>query len=180
MGLRPPPLTADELRALGDKYRRLAALRAGRDRDEPAGRDVLRVLAELHPGCLRELDALGLPELERRARVVTDAAAGGPVEPWMDWISAYHRLMRAALLIKRRVGRGTAPDAAARTRLLEEAQAIAGLPLDDGFLTEVTHPPQGRLAVLVLRRLGRLFGAPAAGIAKTLFPPRRASPYTLA
>jgi hypothetical protein len=175
----PSPAPAD-LGALADKYRQLATLRAARDatsrdQSDPA---VLRGLAQRHPGCLRELDTLGLPELQRRARVTAAAAAGAAREPWMDWIWAYHRLMQATLLVKRSLG-AAGPDPAARARLLTEAGHLAGWALEPPFLDQVARPPQGRLGVLVLHRLATLFDAPAAQIARTLFPPRRPSPYTL-
>jgi hypothetical protein len=173
----PPPA---DLSALAEKYRQLATWRAARDgtgggHATPA---TLRALAGRHPGCLRELDTLGLPELQRRARVTEAAAAGAATEPWMAWICTYHRLMQATLLVKRTLP-GLAPDPLLRTRLLAEAAHLAGVPLDDGFLDQVARPPQGRLGLLVLRRLATLFEAPAAEIARTLFPPRRPSPYTL-
>jgi hypothetical protein len=179
MGLLPPSPDPDQLRALAAKYRQLAALRVQRDAAGVTPRQTLRALAADHPGCLRELDTLGLEELERRGRVTEAAAAGATREPWMAWVWAYHRLMQATLLVKRAVGRGGAPAAEVRRRLCDEATQLAGWPLDDAFVTEVACPPQGRLGVLVLRRLARLFGTPAAEIARTLFPPRRDSPYTL-
>ena len=179
MALAPPSPDAGDLRALAAKYRQLAALRVQRDSAGATSREALRALAARHPGCLRELDTLGLAELERRGRVMEAAAAGGPREPWIAWVWAYHRLMQATLLVKRAVGRGGAPGGEALQLLRDEASRLAGLPLDDTFVTEVACPPQGRIGVLVLRRLGQLFGAPAAEIARTLFPPRRDSPYTL-
>jgi len=179
MSLPPPSPDASELRVLAAKYRQLAALRVQRDAAGATPRQTLRALAGHHPGCLRELDTLGLAELQRRERVTEAAAAGGPRESWMAWIWAYHRLMRATLLVKREVGRGRIAADETRRRLCDEATRLAGWPLDDAFVTEVARPPQGRIGVLVLRRLGGLFGAPAAEIARTLFPPRRDSPYTL-
>jgi hypothetical protein len=95
--------TPGQLDALARKYRALVALRDRRDRGgTPATRDELRALAGEFPGCLRELDTLGPGELARRARVVTAAAAGGPCEPWMDWIAGYHALMADALAARAR------------------------------------------------------------------------------
>jgi hypothetical protein len=179
MALPPLSPAVDDLRALAAKYRQLAVLRVRRDASGGTTRATLRALADDHPGCLRELDTLGLEELERRARVTAAAADGGPREPWMAWVWAYHRLMQATLLVKRAVGRGGTPGDETRRRLREEATRLAGWPLDDAFVAEVAHPPQGRIGVLVLRRLALLFDAPAAEIARTLFPPRRDSPYTL-
>ena len=40
-------------------------------------------------------------------------------------------------------------------------------------------PPDGRVGIVVLRRLAREFGVPAREIAAALFPVRRPSPYEL-
>jgi hypothetical protein len=173
---------ADELHALARKYRALVALRERRDQQQPARPQpdddspplsertpaaVLRSLAREFPGCLRELDTLGAAELARRAARVEEAATGGAAtEPWMSWIARYHALMRAALAIRRAGGRAAegAGDAA-------EADAA--------FVADVMAPPDGRVGVVVLRRLARDFGVPAREIAATLFPVRRPSPYEL-
>jgi len=150
------------LDALARKYQALVALRARRDGGgAPATRDELRALAGEFPGCLRELDTLGPEELARRAAALAAAAAGGPREPWMDWIAAYHALMNEAL--------------AARSG--DAARAVAG---DGGdFAAAALSPPEGRLNVMVLRALGARFGVEPATIAATLFPLRRPSPYAL-
>jgi len=173
---------ADELNALARKYRTLVALRARRDQQPPAETQsqaqphsppppsepktpaaVLRSLAREFPGCLRELDTLGAAELARRAARVAEAAAGGTAtEPWMAWIARYHRLMRAALAIRRAGGHPS-----------------DGAQMDAGFVADVMAPPDGRLGIVVLRRLARDFGVPAREIAAALFPVRRPSPYEL-
>jgi hypothetical protein len=174
----PPWPAPAELLELAEKYRTLAALRAQKDGTSvQAGRTTLQALAARHPGCLRELDTLGAPELERRARAAEAAAGGGAREPWMAWIWAYHRLMRATLATRRALGRAPLPDDIAP--LAVEAERIAGFPLDDGFVPAVAAPPQGRLGVAVLERLGRLYAESPAVIAGALFPRRRPSPYTL-
>jgi hypothetical protein len=168
----------DDLRALADKYRALAELRERRDGGGPPPPTAeLRALAARHPGCLRELDTLGAVELRRRSEAALLASRAGGLEPWMPWICGYHRLMLATLLVKRAVG--NRPLGADQARLAEEATRAAGWPLDEEFVAEVARPPQGRLGVLVLRRLGALFATPPAEIARTLFPPRRPWPYTL-
>jgi hypothetical protein len=180
----PTPAAAD-LRQLAEKYRALAELRAHRDQTPeldprgPATRAALRALAESHPGCLRELDTLGAPEIERRARAASAAADGQPLEPWMAWIWAYHRLMRASLAIKRRLGRARLREGAPLAALLTEAEQIAGWPLSASFIHAVARPPQRRLGVVVLDLLGELYEDSPRVISETLFPPRRPSPYTL-
>ena len=128
---------------------------------------VLRSLAREFPGCLRELDTLGAG----RAGAPGGAGGGGggggaATEPWMSWIARYHSLMRAALAI-RRAGGSAAEDPSDR------AEA------DAAFVADVMAPPDGRLGIVVLRRLARDFGVPAKGIAAALFPLRRPSPYEL-
>src|SRR5262245_14620565 len=83
---------------LAEKYRLLGALRADRDRAgasraSSSVKATLRGLSERYPGCLRELDVLGGPEIARRMKAARAAAEGGPFEPWMSWISCYHRLL---------------------------------------------------------------------------------------
>lgn len=146
--------------ALARKYAALADLRRRRDEGGPAAtRAELRALAREFPGCLRELDTLGPTELARRASATAAAAAGGTVEPWMEWIAAYHGLMADALAI--RAGGG------------------AALGRGDEWAEAVRAPPGGRLNVVVLRELGRRFGVEAAEVAGVLFRLRRASPYSL-
>jgi hypothetical protein len=153
----------DELRALARKYHALVALRARRDDARPGGHarlEELRELAREFPGCLRELDTLGATELARRAAAVDNAATGGPREEWMAWIWGYHRLMRAALALRR--GGGGDADG-----------------VDEAFAVAVKAPPSGRLGIVVLRRLAAEHGRPAKEIATALFPLRRPSPYEL-
>lgn len=142
---------------LARKYAALVALRARRDSEgPPATRGELRQLAAEFPGCLRELDTLGGDELARRATVAAAVAAGGAApEPWMLWIAAYHQAMRESLASRAGGSAG---------------QAGKG---------ERTAGPEGRLNVVILRRLALHFGVPAETIANTLFPVRRPSPYRL-
>lgn len=174
----PPSPAAAELQELAEKYRTLAGLRQQRDAGAQATRATLADLAARFPGCLRELDTLGAPEIARRAGAAGDAAAGGPREPWMAWIWAYHRLMRAALATKRALGRGR-PRPQEVTVLAAQARTLTGLPLDESFVLSVAAPPQRRLGVAVMRLLGQLYGQPPTLISDALFPTRRPSPYTL-
>jgi hypothetical protein len=161
----------DARAALARKYATLVALRRRRDAGgDAAGGGALRALAAEFPGCLRELDTLGLPELERRAHACADDADAD--EPWIAWIAAYHALMRAALAIRAPAGRDAAT-------LVSVATQAAAVPIDEAFVASVLEPPEGRVAVVVLRALSARFGVPAATIAATLFPTRRPSPYTL-
>ena len=152
-------LAPEVLAALARKYRTLAGWRAHRDAGGAAARDELRALAAEFPGCLRELDTLGLAELERRADACAAGAGAAGTEPWAAWIAEYHALMRAALRIR----------AGAR----DERELPAG------FEDAVLRPPGGRVAVVVLRALADRFGVPATTIAAALFPARRPAPYEL-
>lgn len=75
-------LTPDVLAALLRKYRLLAHWRRAKDlavapsgdATDVASPAAMRALAEEFPGALRELDLLGLPELERRAACLEAAA----------------------------------------------------------------------------------------------------------
>jgi hypothetical protein len=163
--------------ALARKYGALVELRRRRDAGgDPAGGGALRALAAEFPGCLRELDTLGLPELARRARAAQTAAAGGTAEPWMAWIDGYHSLMRGALAVRAPANDEARGDARA---LAAAAARAAGAPVDAAFVAAVLAPPGGRVGVVVLRALAARFGVPAATIATTLFPVRRPSPYAL-
>ena len=155
-----PPEAA--LRALARKYRRLAGWRGQRDEGSSATRDELRALAAEFPGCLRELDTLGVSELARRALACAAAADdAGAAEPWMAWIDGYHALMRQAFAARDRRARGLSEETA------------------DDFERAILSPPGGRMGVVVLRALASRFGVPAVTIAAALFPVRRPSPYGL-
>jgi hypothetical protein len=158
-----PVIGANELAALARKYAALGALRGRRDAGGSAAtRAELRALAREFPGCLRELDTLGAPEIARRAAACAEAAAGPAPkpEPWMAWIAAYHVLMARALEVRASSG--------------DRARAAA-----DAFEQAALAPPGGRVNVVVLREIGQRFGVSAATVAETLFPVRRRSPYQL-
>lgn len=176
----------DDRAALLRKYRLLAGWRRVRDAGVGEGPDraALRALSQEFPGALRELDVLGQAELQRRIEVLAGGAASassdGSEHPWIPWIVAYHRLMRAALVAKRAAGRARRLPRAALDEVLAAAGTGAGDALiDEAFVHAAAHPQGGRVGVVVLRALGRHFGVPAARISVTLFPPRRAAPYAL-
>jgi hypothetical protein len=163
------PSPAD-IAALAAKYEALVLLRVRRDGGgREASRDELRDLSRRFPGSLRELDTLGEAELRRRARAARLAAAGGPQEPWMAWIAAFHRLMMAALLVKadRQGARGSDQD------LAERASNQAGILLDQTLVRAFARPPAGRLVPLVLAELAQQFGVSVEEMRSCLFPRRR-------
>jgi hypothetical protein len=165
-------VTADVRAALLRKYRLLARWRRAKDAEARGAGEAtggatageMRALAEEFPGALRELDLLGLAELERRAAHLATAPEYEPANEnanenakWIAWISAYHALLRLALAL-----RGPTPPA-----------ATPSSPADEMFLSDVRRPPGGRLSAVVLQALGRHFGLPAEEIRAVLFPPRR-------
>ena len=164
-------LDAAALARLAWKYDALGELRRARARGEPVpAREVFKALAREFPGCLRELDTLPLDEIDARAAALARAAAGGPTEPWMEWLAGYHALLRAALRIKPRVV-GDLDDARAE-KLASDASGFAGVEVDAAFVRAVASPPGGRVVGVVFSRLERLHGCPAATMKRALFPGR--------
>ncbi len=166
-------LPRDALSRLAWKYETLAGLRRARDRGEPVpGREVFRSLAAEFPGCLAELDTLPLDEIDARALALATARDGALPAPWMDWLAAYHGLLRAALWLKPRVGREPLSTLAA-ARLAEGASAASGVDVDAAFVAGVADPPSGRLVALVLTVVAETHGRPVAEIRRALFPRSR-------
>jgi hypothetical protein len=177
LGLSSLPSSA-ELRALARKYETLARLRRDRDRDGTlAARAVLRALAREFPGALRELDTVGLDEIDRRERILKDAASGGTVEAWMTWMVAYHATMRAALLVKARVARSASLSDDVAREAAADASRLSGWVVDEAFVRTMACPPHGRLNVAVFQRLGDEFRVAPDVIWEALFPARRAGRY---
>ena len=127
------------LAALARKYAALVALRARRDGGGAAAtREELRALAAEFPGCLRELDTLGVKELARRAEAAATAASGGAREPWMDWIAAYHALMSDALGARARGETVDAPDGRLNVMVLRALAVRFGV--DAATIAETLFP----------------------------------------
>lgn len=156
-------VTADDLRR---KYAVLLELREGRRPHDPAQ---LRALATEFPGALRELDALSLEALRARHDALTDATS----PPWVQWMAAYHGLMRLTLALKRSLPSRTAPSPARVTGLAAAASARWGATLDEGFVRAVHRPPLGRLGPLVFDALGARFGEDPDALWQALFPTAR-------
>jgi hypothetical protein len=166
-----PSPPREELGRLADKYQQIGALRRARARGEavpPAS--VFRALARAFPGSLNELDTLPLDDVDARAEALARAAAGGEVLPWMIWLADYHALLRAALWLKVRLGRGATIDPARAEALAGSASAHAGAAVDAEFVYAVARPPGGRLVTVVLARLEATHGRPGTVIKCTLFP----------
>jgi uncharacterized small protein (DUF1192 family) len=168
----PTDVTPEVVSGLLRKYRVLARWRRAKDRSvaaagqatEVAAPAAMRALAEEFPGALRELDLLGLAELDRRVACLAAATADleredereDEGEEWIVWIAAYHALMRHALAL-----RSPSPPAG--------PPPIA----DATFLRDVQRPPGGRLSAAVMEALARHFRRPADELRRVLFPPRR-------
>jgi hypothetical protein len=160
--------------ALSEKYRELAALRRARSGGEkPAPRDALRRLAARFPGALNELDTMELGEIEARAVSLDRAAAGGAIEPWMQWIHLYHRLLRVALGIRRSAARPRGRSELDAAALASRAVDRAGVPVDDAFVRSVLEPPDGRVVNVVLHEVARRTGTGVADVESAILPRRR-------
>jgi hypothetical protein len=166
----------EELLALAAKYQTLLAWRREHaEQGAIADRALLRALSQKFPGALRELDSVPLDVIEARIVQLTGAAQGSPVEPWMNWMVAYHQLMRAALWLKPRLMRpgkpGEARLAADWLEALSRAE-VCSVPLPISFVAAVASPPSGRLNALVFELLGRAFQLEPGAIRQALFPAR--------
>jgi hypothetical protein len=117
---------------------------------------------------------LGQAEIDQREDAARRAAAGGAQEPWMGWIAAYHRLLRTALWLK--ANRLTVEDSQG---ILAEVRRLSGLPLSPAFVSAVLAPPQRRIGPVIIAAVAEAFAIDPRTIARTLFPVRRPSPYTL-
>jgi len=168
----------DELLALKRKYDAIATLRLARARGGAvAERGTLRALAEEFPGALRELDTLPPAEVARRRRALARAARGGAIDPWMEWMVAYHATMRAALVIKVKLGKARPVSDAITRAVIDAAARGTGVRADRSFVESVACPPRGRLNVVVFAHLGQRFALPADEIWQALFPSRRAARF---
>jgi hypothetical protein len=164
-------LLRSDLVALVRKYHALSELRrAQHELADTDWRIPLRQLAREFPGALRELDILPLEEIEQRMERLRLAADRGSVEPWMEWMVAYHRLMRLALAIKRRLGRRRQLDEPAALEIALEVSVESGERCEIGLVHAVACPPAGRLNVLVFDRLAEQFGAEARFLRRALVP----------
>jgi hypothetical protein len=130
---------------------------------------MLRALAREFPGALRELECLPLDALDRRLTAATAAAGGGELEDWMLWMIAYHRRMRIALAVKRKLTEGEplATEAAAVARYVRMELRE---PCDVALVRRIARPPGGRLNRLVFELLEGELGRPGPELERALFP----------
>lgn len=171
-------LSRSDLAQLARKYRTLGDLR--RTQHHVTAAEVRASLGELareFPGALRELDALPLDEIDRRAEQLEAAAAAGESQPWMEWVHAYHAAMRAALHVKGRLAGSRSVDDRRAFALAREAARVTGYRCDVGFVQAVARPPHGRLNVVVFERVEAELGVRPGSVWQVLFPERRSLPH---
>jgi hypothetical protein len=162
--------TREELLVLHGKYVQIEELRRARERgDVVPERAVFKTLAEQFPGVLRELDTLPMPVIEARRQALSRVLEGETSEPWMAWIVAYHALMRAALWIKLRTAKQPDLDAERAALLALRIQREFGFGVDEQFVVDVARPQMGRINVVVLRRLEKIFAVSASEIREAIF-----------
>lgn len=162
--------SAEELSALARKYRKLQALRLEHERTgRVAEKEALRALASEFPGALRELDRMPLDEIERRALALEKAIEGAPVEPWMQWLVAYHGLLRAAFFVKAEWAKGIEGE----EELAKRASLHARIEVDRAFVQKVTNPAGGRLSRVVLDEVAQRFGELVENIENVLLLKRQ-------
>lgn len=148
---------------LARKYGELLGLRHGRVAFDVVA---LRRLSSEFPGALRELDALPLAELELRLGKVERAGQETwALEPWIEWMLAYHDTMRLALDVRARLLGQRQPSP---TQVEATLGALGGR-CDAAFVHAVMNPPRGRLNVLVFAQLGARFGRAPHEIEGRLF-----------
>lgn len=153
------------LLGLSRKYRVLRALRRG-----ALATSEMRPLAREFPGALRELDALPMALLEQRLRAVSEAERGGPSEPWIEWMLAYHERMRLALDAKQRLGGARPTDVERIEKVAAELSLEPSAKAGADFVARVSDPPGGRLNRLVFELLEQELGRPRAELEQILFP----------
>ena len=165
-----PPVVPAWAAPLRDKYAEMLRLRRGdRDGSIVDPRPAMAALAAAFPGALREIDRLTLDELTRREQHLGRVVASlEPPAPWAVAMAGYHRWLRAALAIKRWLGRQRAVDDELLARFEREAQGDAWLAWRDA-LAELARPPSGRLLPLVLARLAEETGCEVASLRELLF-----------
>jgi len=197
----PTGVTPDVLVALLRKYRVLAGWRRQKDLavqtpgdpTDVAAAPAMRALAEEFPGALRELDLLGLEELERRVAcleaAMTDREARHEGDP-ADGREGEHGREREYGREREHgregehgrerdewIGWIAAYHALMRLALALRSPSPPAAPppalADETFLRDVLRPPGGRLSRAVLQALARQFHRPAEELRAVLFPPRR-------
>lgn len=140
---------------------------------EPDPSQALSELAASYPGALREIDALPLPLIGDRIRLLEHAERReAPVETWMLVQIHFHRFMRGALAAKRWLGKrrdvtdGMIADFAAAAT--DEDGALVACDL-----AAIARPPRGRLSEYACAKVAAALGLEVAVVKAAVLPPRR-------
>lgn len=165
-------LLRSDFRALARKYRLLAELRhAVHLQSAFEVRGPMRGLAREFPGALRELDALPLQEIERRAALFERAAERGVAdEAWMEWMHRYHLTMRAALSVKRSASGQRSVSVVEARRIALRVGRECAWPCDEEFVFAVLRPRHGRISLEISARLEGALGLSPGALLPALFP----------
>ena len=157
-------------------------LRRQHERGEPVPTNAyFRALSRRFPGCLHELDRLPLDELERRALACREAASGAEPAPWVEWLAAYHALLRCAHAVREALGpqrpgaRGAALADHRLEALAEELGSREHLGIDAGLLRRLVSPADGRTVGVVLEELARRFSVDRETLERAVLSRRRRS-----
>lgn len=120
-----------------------------------------------------------MPELERRALACREVASGADAAPWMEWVAAYHALLRCARAVREALGPGgsSARGAELADRDLDALAAELGarehLDVDAALLRRLVSPSDGRTVGVVLEELRQRFGVDRAALELAIMPTRR-------
>jgi hypothetical protein len=152
------------------KYRRMRRMRL-EDEATPGAdqRGAMRALAADFPGALREIDERPLEQIEARIAALEGALEGGPLPPWTAPVAGYHRLLRAALRIRRAAPKSLPEEE--RRRAAREAGRALSPPVEGCWAEAPLTPPEGRLTALVIGTLEDRLGLSVEAIEEALFFP---------
>jgi len=96
--------------------------------------------------------------------------AASPVAPWMEWLFAWHALMRGALLVKASLRGAREVDATRAAELAARASAAARIPFPVALVHGVARPPDGRIARLIGAHAAACFGVTPEALSDATFP----------
>lgn len=176
------------LAAMAEKYRLLERLRRGEPGRTVARRDAMRAVALRFPAALREWDELPLAELVRRRAVcerlcalattsderVVRMALSATEHRFVCCGLALHERLRAALAVKRFLGRVRSLGGVERAARIEAAARRFGR--ETGEVEVIAEPPGGRLAELVYAEAAQAEGMSVEALKATLFSTDAPSP----
>ena len=133
---------------------------------------MLRALAAEFPGALRELQKLPPDEVARRRRALERTLRTGRPRPWMAWLCSLHARLRAALSVKRRLGRRRDPAPREVKAIAAAASRECGTRVDAAFVRAIASCRDGRLDRLAADMVAREVDVPADRILEMLRAPQ--------